>query len=724
MQTEFARKIVVVGGSAGGAGVVARLRRLNENAEILLIEKSRMVSYSTCGIPYYLGNVIKDSERMQSLSGEEFSQLLSVDLRTRHEVTAINRRAQNIELRDLKSGKTFNEAYDKLVLALGSQPNKLPRKISAKNVFVIRGYEETAVIKHYIHAKSCRRAVVVGAGFIGLEMAENLARLGMQVCIIDKSKQVLHNWDPEMAAVVRRHLKDKKISVMLNESVSGATEDYVKLESGRKIKSDIVILAMGVRPNSELAAACDLNIGPHGGILVNAGLRTSDPNIYALGDAVEIQDHGIAHRPPVYFAGPAQKQARVVAENIAGRHSSYRPGHVSSIVKVFNLTAAATGKNELELLSQNIPYLKSYTESPSNASFYPGAQSMVTKLLFSPDNGRLLGAQIIGAAGVDKRIDVLATALHGKLTVTDLAELELGYAPPYSSARDPVNVAAMVACNMLYEDYQVIHWHNVDEAIAKGYTVLDVRSEEEFELRKIPQSINIPLESLRDRMDELQRERPILVYCGYGKKGYFAYKILRNNGFSYVFNLSGGLTVYSMAKLQSSSESKPSIEFHCNDSGVDEIVPEESQAAAPLEKTQRASKSRLSKPVKPAVEQEALQDAESEEYDDSWNDDHAEVDELDFDTLLADENIVLEQQPLRTPSVAYIEVDASGLSCPGPIMKLAKTMHSANQGDIVQITATDTGFAHDIHNWCQKKGHKLLEFDDSSATIRAVLLKS
>jgi len=740
MQTEFARKIVIIGGSAGGAGVAARLRRLNENTEILLIEKSRTISYATCGIPYYIGNVIKDNERMRTHSVEEFSQLLSVDVRVRHELISINRRSQSVEIRDIKNNKTYQEAYDKLVLALGTRPNVLDLKKRAKNVFTIRGYEETAVIKHYIHANSCRRAVIVGAGFIGVEMAENLSRLGLQVYLVDKAAKVLHHLDAEMSSVVHRHLKDRKITVVLNESVVNASEDYVLLSSGKKIKTDLTIMAMGVKPNSDIAAASGLTIGSHGGILVNSGLCTSDPNILALGDVAEIKNRHEPARAPTIFAGPAQKQARIVAENIEGRHATYKQGQSSNIVKVFNLSAASTGANEASLIEEKIPYLKSYTESPSNATFYPGAQSMVCKLLFSPVNGKVLGAQIIGAAGVDKRIDVLATAIYAGLTVQDLADLDLSYAPPYSSAKDPVNVAGMVACNLLYdEDYQVLHWHQVDEAIAKGYFILDVRTEEEFELRSLPNAINIPLHQLRDRFDEIDRSRPLLIYCSYGKKGYFALKTLKNYGFRQVYNLNGGLTVYSMARIQFSHEAldtskaakaEKNTETHASQNVSERKQPKQALFNDEIESNELGQIEDQHSYDKTVV----LENVMSQDWQERFNIENEQdrenqqdsdiIEELNFDELILEENIILSDQNASLSDVAYIEVDATGLSCPGPIMKLAKTMRSANLGDIVQITATDTGFAHDIHNWCQKKGHKLLEFDDSSATIRAVLLKS
>jgi len=747
MQTEFARKIVVVGGSAGGAGVAARLRRLNENFEILLIEKSRAISFATCGIPYFIGNVIKDSERMRAHSAEEFSQLLSIDVRVRHELVAINRRAQCVDIRDLKNGKIYQEAYDKLVLALGSKPRMFDAKKRAKNVFSIRGFEETAVIKHYIHANSCRRAVVVGAGYVGVEMAENLARIGLQVCLIDSSNQVLHHLDPEISSVAQRHLKEKKITVVLNESVDKTVEDGVLLKSGRKINSDITILAMGVKPNSKLAEDCGLKLGDHGGVLVNAGLYTSDPNIFALGDVAELKDRHGKSSITFAFAGPAQKQARIVAENIVGKHSQYKPGPTSSILKVFNLSIASAGSNETRLRASKIHYLKSYTESPSNASFYPGAQSMVIKLLFSPLDGKVLGAQIIGAAGVDKRIDVLATVIRANMTVEDLAELDLSYAPPYSSAKDPVNVAGMVACNMLFdEDYEVLHWQQVDEAIEHGFQVLDVRTEEEFELRNLPNAVNIPLEQLRDRLDELDKNRPILIYCGYGKKGYFALKSLKNSGFSNVYNLSGGLTVYSMARIQNSTGTKSTAESlpfgvkagnkdvvakhvdlstnrRKNESGLAMVTPTLKDEIELIDIENLSSND--SSLYKTSTELHETDNGDWPQPESSGVDQDADlVEELNFDELILQENILLRDHNEILSDVAYIEVDATGLSCPGPIMKLAKTMRDANLGDIVQITATDSGFAHDIHNWCQKKGHRLLEFDDSSSTIRAVLLKS
>lgn len=642
------RKIIIIGGSAGGAGVAAKLRRHSEQDQILLIDRSQALSYASCGIPYYIGNVIQDGGRMQALNEQDYADLLNVQVRTRQEVLLINRQKKILAVKNLINGKSYYEAYDKLVIASGSKPRDAGFACEDKApVFYLQGYESAEAVKAHLGKHTCRHALIIGAGFIGLETAENFQRLGMEVSIVEKSNQVLPNWDGEMSAVVHKHLNDRGIKLYLNQTVNRINQRNVILESGAILPYDIVVVASGVQPNSRLAASCELDIGENGGILVNQFMETSDPDIYALGDAVEVPDHLLGTFRLLPFAGPAQKQARVVAQNILGDRVEYQAPHSNGVVKVFSLTAAITGYSETQLKANRIAYEKSYTESLSNAGFYPGAQSMIIKLLYTPEQGRILGAQIIGSEGVDKRIDILATAMQTQMSVTQLAALDLNYAPPFSSAKDPVNIAGMVADNVLKHRVKQIHWNELDLNLLGGSLILDVRTEEEYQMRALPGAVNIPLQQLRQRLNELPRFEDIIIYCSYGKKGYFAYNILVQNGFTRVRNLSGGITVYSMAKLQNES---------------DVPLPMEEQTNAVTESQER-------------------------------------------------------QQ-------AMLEIDVSGLTCPGPIMQLAKAMKSATAGELVKITTTDFNFVSDVRTWCKRKGHQLLSIDDNDMSVQVVLQKA
>lgn len=717
MQGEFANKVVIVGASAGGASVAARLRRLDEDAQIVMLDKSAVISFATCGIPYHLGGVIRDEARLKITSPAEFEQLLNVEVRTCSEVTSINRKTKMIVVKDVNSGEIYEEHYHKLVLSPGSIPIRPAFDgVNVDQVFTVRDYHDMIGIKTYIQNNVCQQALIVGGGFIGLEMAENLQHLGMTVTILDKSQQVLSTWDFEMAAMVRRHLRDKQVRLILNDHIVSVVNSDASLASGRSIKADIIILAIGVVPDTHLAQECGLSIGEYGGIAVNQGMVTSDQHIFALGDAVETTIGLLGKKTIVPLAGTTHKQARVVAENLCGRHVNFKEPNSTAIVKVFDKSVAMTGCSEKQLIENNVPYLKSFTESQSNAGYYPGAQSMVIKLLFAEQTGRLLGAQIVGGEGVDKRIDVLATAIHMGMTASQLKDLELAYAPPYSSAKDPVNIAGMVADNMLNGNYHVVHWEELENIDPNDATLIDVRTAEEFELRSLQGAVNIPLEELRDRLDDIPEDKRIIVYCNYGKKGYFAHQMLIHFGFTEVYNISGGLALANHANTsmttsvgvanplsttQLSTESLPLRKTRARHTDTSKVKATRPRSEL-VQSTSRTGRAKRDESVEAVV----LEATSSLTF--------STVQPLSVDDV---------PQTLLNSEVAVIEVDACGLSCPGPIMKLAKTMNEANLGDIVTITATDNGFAADIKTWCLKKGHRLLEFDNTSRTIRAVLIK-
>lgn len=543
---------LIIGGVAGGATVAARLRRMDEKANIILFERGKYVSYANCGLPYYIGDTINNREKLFVQTAKGFTDRFRIDIRTEQKVTAIRPDKKEVEIKNLSTGETYTETYDKLVLSPGAEPLRPGIEgIGSKKIFTLRNVPDTDTIKNYVNTENPKRAIVVGGGFIGLEMAENLHDLGIQVDVVEMANQVMAPLDFSMAAIVHRQLTDKGVGLHLEDGVSRFEEKdggvTVHLRSGKQIATDMVLLSIGVRPETKLAKDAGLAIGERGGIAVNDYMQTSDADIYALGDAVEVR-HLVTGQPALIpLAGPANKQGRIVADNIVFGNKEKYPGSIgTSIAKVFDLTVAAAGANAKLLQRNNIPYISSYTHGASHAGYYPGAVPLSIKILFAPENGKLLGAQIVGFNGVDKRIEMLAQVIQRGGTVHDLAELEHAYAPPYSSAKDPVNMAGFVAENILNKKSRIILWRELAELPADTIRI-DVRTHDEYKLGTIPGFINIPVDELREHLDELPKEKPIVVTCAVGLRGYLAYRILVQNGFKHVRNLSGGYKTWSVA---------------------------------------------------------------------------------------------------------------------------------------------------------------------------------
>ena len=543
---------LIIGGVAGGATVAARLRRMDEKANIILFERGKYVSYANCGLPYYIGDTINNREKLFVQTVKGFTDRFRIDIRTEQEVTAIHPDRKEVEVRKLSTDETYTVTYDKLVLSPGAEPLRPDIEgIGSKKIFTLRNLPDTDTSKNYVNTEKPKRAIVVGGGFIGLEMAENLHDLGIQVDVVEMANQVMAPLDFSMAAIVQQQLTDKGVGVHLEDGVSRFEEKNggvaVHLHSGKQIATDMVLLSIGIRPETKLAKDAGLAIGKRGGIAVNDYMQTSDANIYALGDAVEVR-HLITGQPALIpLAGPANKQGRIVADNIIfGNKKKYAGSIGTSIAKVFDLTVAATGANAKLLKQNNIPYISSYTHGVSHAGYYPNAVPLSIKILFAPQSGKLLGAQVVGFDGVDKRIEMLEQVIQRGGTVYDLTELEHAYAPPYSSAKDPVNMAGFVAENILNERSRIIQWRELAELPADTIRI-DVRTRDEYKLGTIPGFINIPVDELREHSDELPKEKPIVVTCAVGLRGYLAYRILVQKGFKNVRNLSGGYKTWSMA---------------------------------------------------------------------------------------------------------------------------------------------------------------------------------
>lgn len=641
-------KYIVIGGVAGGATVAARLRRMDEQAEIILLERGAYVSYANCGLPYYIGGEISERDHLFVQTVKGFQDRFAIDIRVRQEAVEILRDQKVVRIKNLETGAEYTESYDKLVLSPGAAPIRPNLEgINLPNIFTLRNVPDTDAIKNYITANRPRRAVVVGGGFIGLEMAENLHRQGLEVHVVEMGRQVMAPIDYSMASIVHHHMVEQGIHLHLERGVtrfassaSGALE--VVLSDEQKIETDMVILSIGVRPETTLAKDSGLAIGALGGISVNEYMQTSDPDIYALGDAVEVV-HGVTGKPALIpLAGPANKQGRIVADNIVYGNVSVYSGTIgTSIAQVFDLTVAAAGANSKLLDREKIPYLSSFTHSQSHAGYYPGAVSMSVKILFSPENGRLLGAQIVGFDGVDKRIEMLAQVIQNQGTVADLMELEHAYAPPYSSAKDPVNMAGFVADNILKKRVETILWSDVASLPADAVKI-DVRTPAEYELGTIPGFVNIPVDELRGRLAELPKDRLIVVTCAIGLRGYLAYRILKQHGFTNVKNLSGGYKTWSAATMPV-GQPDASCDSCCGD------------------------------------------------------------------------------EPCSTKNI--VEVNACGLMCPGPIMKLKSTYEQLDNDAMLCITATDQAFAKDVKSWCKMTGADLVSLDKQAGQVKALVRK-
>jgi len=543
------KTIVVVGGVAGGASFAARMRRLDESAEIILLERGPHISFANCGLPYYVSGEIADKNKLLVSTPEQFSRRFRADVRVHNEVLSIDRGVKKVKVIDHSTGKTYQQVYSKLVLSPGAEPIRPPLPgMKNERIFSLRTVQDAHDIRRFIETHDPHDAVVVGGGFIGLEMVENLAHLGLHVALVEMAHQVMLPLDPEMAEWLHQHLRLHGIDLVLGQPVERFEEDddarlTVCVAGGTKITGDMVISAIGVRPEAYLAKDAGLPIGDRGGILVDEHLQTSDENIYAIGDAIETEDRVSGGRRLVPLAGLANKQGRLAADHICGKQVSFRGAFGTNIVRVFDLSVASTGANEKSLKANGVPYRKSYTHPASHAGYYPGAVPMVMKLLFSPDRGRIFGAQIVGIDGVDKRIDVLATALHAGMTVHDLTELELSYAPQYGTGKDAVNMAGYVAGNIVEGDVDVFHAEELENRTADGGFLLDVRTAGEFQRGHIEGATNIPIDEIRDRITELSADKPILVYCLTGIRSYFVCRILKQSGLQAV-NLSGGYITY------------------------------------------------------------------------------------------------------------------------------------------------------------------------------------
>lgn len=640
-------KYIIIGGVAGGASAAARLRRLDERAEILLFEKGEYISYANCGLPYYIGGVISDRERLFVQTPESFAGRFGIDVRVLSEVKKIDTEQKKVWVEDLRKGKMYEESFDKLVLSPGAEPVRPPLEgISAEGIFSIRNVADTDRIHTYINRHEVRQAVVIGGGFIGLEMAENLAVKGIEVTIVEMADQVMTPVDYEIAAVIHRHLREKGIRLRLKEAVTAFRKSekglVVELRGGDLLETELVVLSIGVRPDIRLARESGLEIGKIGGIRVNSYLQTSCPDIYAIGDAIEFP-HPVSGKPALTFlAGPANKEGRICADNmVRGNHRVYKGSVGTAIAKVFELTVGSTGLSARLLKQLEIPYQEAIVHAVSHAGYYPGALPLTVKINFSPLDGRLLGGQVVGYEGADKRLEMLSAVMRAGGDIYALAEMEQAYAPPYSAAKDPVNMAGFIADNILNGVVRPIGWREVKEDGGQKYTFINVCTPQECELGQIPGSFNIPLDKIREHLDGIPWEKPVVVYCAVGLRGYIASRILMQNGFD-VYNLTGGWRTYEIAtedEFSSGEKVKINIE----------------------QKSERRS--------------------------------------------------------------VPLEVDACGLQCPGPVMKLKENIDRLVPGDEMLIRTTDPAFRRDVVSWAEITGNLLKDIQEEKGVITAVIEK-
>ncbi|HOZ31002.1 MAG TPA: FAD-dependent oxidoreductase [Bacteroidales bacterium] len=658
-------KILIIGGVAGGASTAARLRRIDENSEIIMFERGKYISYANCGLPYYIGGVIENRDNLFVQTPESFGQRFNLEVRVMSEVTKIIKDKKQIEVRNITTGEIYQESYDKLVLAPGAEPVKPPIPgINEQGIFTLRNVHDTDIIKNYLNDHKVKRAVVVGAGFIGLEMAENLHHLGVNVSIVEMAEQVMTPLDFSMASLVHQHLKTKNVEFYLKDAVKGFKREdnslKVLLSSGKNLAADLVVLSIGVRPENKLAAEAGLAIGETKGIVVNEYLQTTDPDIYALGDAIEFKNPIIHKKMITYLAGPANKQGRIVADNIIeGNKKKYKGSINTAIAKVFDLTVASTGVSGRTLKQDKINYASSVTHLSSHAGYYPDALPMSIKIVFDPKNGKLFGAQIVGYDGVDKRIDLFASVIKSNGDIYDLQEIEHAYAPPFSSAKDPVNIAGFVAENMINGKVKMITWRELMRLDQNDVYILDIRTKEENELGSIENAHHIDLNNLRQNLETIPKNKKIVVFCAVGQRGYLASRILSQHGFNEVYNLSGGYKTYEIANERQSNE-----------------------------------------------------------------------DIFDNITIKKDDHLYQYNQKAPNEAIPTISsgkilnVNACGLQCPGPILELKKKIDTIDSGEMIEITASDPGFAKDIKAWTNITGHKLLSLDSKGAKITAVIEKS
>ena len=540
-------KIVIVGAVAGGASAAARARRLNEDAEIILLERGEAPSFANCGLPYFIGGVIEQRDALLVAPKQLLIDRFRLDVRTRTEATSIDRERKVVAVHNLENDEKYELPYDKLILSPGASPLRPPIPgADLPGVLTLRDLSDADRMQEIV--SRAQAAVIIGAGFIGLEMAENLVHRGLKTTVVELADQILPPWDAEMVFPVAEHLRQKGVELRLADAAESIEEKddsmQVRLKSGELVSADLVVMSVGVRPENALAVGAGLEVGARGGIRVNPQMQTSDADIYAVGDAVEVH-HFVDDSPiQIPLGGPANRQGRIAADNIFGRDSTFRGTQGTAIVGLFDMAASMTGLSEKWLLSNEQPYEKAYVHPKHHAGYFPGAESLAIKILFHPETGKLLGAQVVGKNGVDKRIDVLAVAIQAGMSVYDLEEMELAYAPQFGSAKDPINMAGFVAAGILRGDQPIVHAGKLkSSADEKPLFLLDVRSAEEFEAGHIAEAVNIPVEQLRSRLDDLPRDQPIAAYCQVGQRAYLATRMLLQRGFN-VVNLSGGFTTY------------------------------------------------------------------------------------------------------------------------------------------------------------------------------------
>ena len=632
-------KTVIIGGVAGGASCAARLRRLDESAQIVLLERGPYISYANCGLPYHVGDVIKSRDALLLQTPEAMQKKFRVDVRVQNEVVSIDREKKTVSIKRIQTGETYEESYDNLVIATGSSPVRPPIPgIESPRVQTLWTVPDADRIRSLVTGGDIHTVAVIGGGFIGLEMSENLAGAGLEVSLIEALDQVMAPLDFEMAQLLHENIRGNGVKLHLGDGVAsfvdGDGQVTISLKSGVEVRADLAILAIGVRPNSELAKAAGLELNARGGVIVDDALRTSDPSIYAVGDVIEVEDYVFGDRTMVPLAGPANKQGRIAADNIAGGDERYAGTQGTSVVRVFDLTVASTGANEKTLVKRGLVKHEDYESitivQNSHAGYYPGAVPMTLKLLFSKDGRKIFGAQIVGRDGVDKRIDTIAVAQRLGAGVEALAELELAYAPPYSSAKDPVNMAGFVAGNVLNGLVSFAEW-DVERSHPDA-VLLDVREDAELMAFSIPEAAHIPLGQLRDRLDELDRSREIVVFCAIGVRAYNAARILMQHGFENVKVYPGGMRFY--------------------------------QSTHPENET----------------------------------------------PVTATMGSVADSGHVETPDApaAMLQVDCSGLQCPGPIMKVYETIQTMKDGEVLEVSASDPGFTRDIGAWCRRTGNELV----------------
>lgn len=547
----MSKKVVIIGGVAGGASTAARLRRLDENMEIVMFEKGEYISFANCGLPYYIGGTINEREKLIVQTVGAMSSKFNLDIRTLSEVIKIDKDSKKITVKDHRNNNEYEETYDVLVLSPGASPIKPPIKgiKECDNLFTLRNIPDTDKIKEYVDNKKPKHAVVVGGGFIGLEMAENLWDRDIKLTLVEAGDQVMAPLDIEMASIVHDHLIDKGVELILKDGVSAFSDNGKKviLNSGKEIETDMIILSIGVRPETTIAKEAGLKLNERGAIVVDDYMKTSDESIYALGDAVEIIDFVNKKPTMIPLAWPANRQGRIVADNICKRNVKYKGTLGSSVAKVFDYTVATTGNNEKTLKRLGVEYEVVHIHPGSHAGYYPGSFPISLKMTFDPKTGKIFGAQGVGIDGVEKRIDVLATAIKGGLTVFDLPDVETCYAPPYNSAKDPVNMLGYYASNILEDMIETIQWHEVDDVTNNGGVIIDVREEFELVTGMMPNSINIPLGQLRDRLDEIPKDKELYATCQVGLRGYVACRLLEQHGFK-CKNIDGGVKTYQFVK--------------------------------------------------------------------------------------------------------------------------------------------------------------------------------